>query len=83
MPKLNENTPVSEWMAIAQWQQCRAMERPGIVFEIQNAAEQSMFTPCVVPMPPPPFDWKSPPVRFRAVTERPPEHSAPIPPLKR
>ena len=75
-------TPMSEWMAIAQWQQCREMERPGIVFEIQNAAGQSMFTPCVMPLPPLPFDWKSPPLRFRAVKEPAPEHSSPIPPPK-
>ena len=75
-------TPMSEWMAIAQWAECRAMERPGIMFEIQNAAGQSMFTQCVVPLPPAPFDWKSPPVRFRAVKEAPPEHSEPIPPPK-
>ena len=80
--RVNESHAQSDWVAIAQWQQCPAMERPGIVFEIQNAAGQSMFTQCVVPMPPPPFVWASPPVRFRAVTEQPPEHSTPIPPPK-
>jgi hypothetical protein len=30
-------------------------------------------------MPETPFDWKSPPTRFRAVEEKPPTHSAPIP----
>jgi hypothetical protein len=75
-------TPMSEWMAMAQWAECRAMEKPGIVFEIQNAAGQSLFTRCVVPLPPPPFDWKSPPMRFRTVKEAPAERSTPIPPPK-
>jgi hypothetical protein len=70
---------MSEWMAIAQWHECRAMARPGVVFEIRNTAGQSLFTPCVVPLPPMPFDWTSPPVRFRAVAEPMPEHSSPMP----
>ena len=74
---------MGEWIAIAQWQECERMARPGIVFEISNAEGQSLFTPCVVPLPPMPFDWKSAPVRFRAVAEAPAEHSAPIPAPKR
>lgn len=59
------------------------MARPGVVFEIRNAEGLSLFTPCAVPLPPMPFDWKSAPVRFRAVAEAAPEHSAPIPAPKR
>jgi len=74
---------MSEWLPISQWHECRTMERPGIVFELQNAVGQSLFTRCVVPLPPPPFDWTSSPVRFRAVRERPAERSTPIPAPKR
>jgi hypothetical protein len=76
-------TPMSEWIAIAQWADCRAMQRPGIVFEIQNAEGQVLLTRCIVPLPTAPLDWKSPPIRFRAVKEPQPEHSSPIPPPKR
>ena len=70
------------WIAIDQWKDCVRMERPGIIFEIRNAEGQSLFTKCVVPMPPMPWDWKSPPVKFRAVPEPKPQHSTPIPPPK-
>ena len=73
---------MSEWMSIAQWQECVNMARPGIIFEIRNADGQSLFTPCIVSVPTMPFDWKSPPVQFRAVAEPRPEHSTPIPPEK-
>jgi hypothetical protein len=71
---------MSDWLAISQWEECQKLAKPGIVFEIRNARGQSMWTPCVVPMPPMPFDWTSPPVEFRAVPEAPPRHSDPIPP---
>ena len=61
------------------------MSRPGaagIIFEIGNAEGKSLFTPCVMPLPPMPFDWKSAPVRFRAVAEPPAQHSAPLPTAK-
>jgi len=74
---------MSEWMAMTEWHACRDMERPGIVFEVQNAAGQSLFTRCVVPLPPAPSDWTSPPVRFRAIAEPAPRHSEPIPAPKR
>lgn len=74
---------MSEWMAIAQWEKCRELARPGIIFEISNAEGKSLFTPCVMPLPPMPFDWKAPPLRFRAMPEATPERSAPIPPPKR
>jgi hypothetical protein len=73
-------TTMAEWIAIDQWERCVEMARPGIIFELRNADGLSLFTPCVVPMPPPPFDWKSAPIEFRAVLEAPPQHSAPLPP---
>lgn len=70
-----------EWIAIEQWEQCRDMARPGIVFEIRNGAGNSMFTPCIIPLPAAPFDWTSGPTAFRAVSEKDinPGHSAPLP----
>lgn len=73
---------MSAWMAIERWPECTRLERPGIIFEIRNAEGQSMFTNCVVPLPPPPWDWKSPPVQFRAIPQPKPRHSTPIPPPK-
>ncbi len=73
---------MSEWMAIAQWQECEKLAKPGIIFEIRNAEGQSLFTQCVVPLPKMPFDWKSPPVKFRAVIAPKPQHSTPMPPPK-
>ena len=70
---------MSEWLSIAQWHQCEKLAKPGIVFEISNADGQSLLTPYVQPLPNLPFDWKSPPVRFRAVAEPEPVRSAPIP----
>ena len=77
-----EGQAVSEWLAIAQWAACEQMARPGIVFEIQNAEGLSLITRCSATLPPMPFDWKSPPVRFRAIVEPRPRHSDPIPPPK-
>jgi hypothetical protein len=76
----SEEHHMSDWMAIAQWEECQKLAKPGIVFEIRNARGQSMWTQCVMPLPPMPFDWTSPPVEFRAVPEAPPRHSDPIPP---
>ena len=73
---------MSEWISIAHWQECMSLARPGIIFEIRNAEGQSLFTPCVVPMPKVPFDWKTPAMQFRAVAQPRPEHSTPIPPPK-
>lgn len=70
---------MGEWLAIAEWERCLDMVRPGIVFELRNADGLSMFTPCVTPLPAPPFDWASPAVEFRAVVEPPPQHSSPLP----
>jgi hypothetical protein len=71
--------PMSDWMDIDQWQRCSDMARPGIVFEIRNAEGLSMITPCTAVVPAPPFDWKSAPVRFRAIVEPTPRHSTPMP----
>ncbi len=71
---------MGEWIAIAQWERCAEMAKPGIIFEIRNADGLSLFTPCVQPLPTPPFDWKSPPIEFRAIVEPPPTHSTPLPP---
>jgi hypothetical protein len=70
---------MSDWVPIEQWPDCVRMERPGIVFELVNTEGLTLVTPCVVPLPEVPFDWKSLPVRFRAIPEPKPVHSAPIP----
>ena len=70
---------MGEWMDIEHWPECARIERPGIVFELRNKDGQSLFTPCVVPVPDPPFDWASPPQEFRAVAEEEPMHSTPLP----
>lgn len=74
---------MSEWMDIVQWTDCSKFARPGIIFEIRNAEGQSLLTPCVTPLPQMPFDWKSPPLMFRAISEPEPRHSTPIPEPKR
>ena len=73
---------MSEWISITLWDKCVDMARPGYVFEIRNADGQSLFTPCVLPLPKMPFDWKSSAVQFRIVAEPRPQHSTPIPPSK-
>jgi hypothetical protein len=70
---------MGEWLSIEDWPECRRFERPGIVFELANRDGQSLFTPCVQPLPEIPFDWASPPGKFRAVAEPEPVHSAPLP----
>jgi hypothetical protein len=70
---------MSDWIAIAQWETCRDIARPGIIFEIRNAEGQQLFTPCVVPLPTIPFDWRSPPASFRAIPEPPAQRSVPMP----
>lgn len=70
---------MNEWIAIAEWDRCRELTRPGIIFEIRNADGLSLFTPCVIPLPTPPFDWTSPPLEFRPVEEPLPQRSEPLP----
>jgi hypothetical protein len=69
---------MSDWIPYDRWQECTRMERPGFVFEVRNEEGQSLLTPCTIPLQLP-FDWKSPPVRFRLVAEPPPRRSSPIP----
>lgn len=69
---------MSDWIDFDQWKNCARMERPGYVFEVRNAAGDSLFTPCTHPLQTP-SDWTSAPVRFRLVPEPEPRHSAPIP----
>jgi len=77
--KVKDKNDMGEWIAIALWQQCAQMAKPGLVFEVRNAEGQSLLTPCVQPLPAAPFDWTSPAKEFRAVREPPPERSSPIP----
>ncbi|WP_163271101.1 hypothetical protein [Chelativorans alearense] len=69
---------MGEWIDFDRWPECASMERPGIVFEVQNAEGQTMATGCVAPLPLP-FDWTSDPVRFRIVEQEKPRHSEPLP----
>ena len=68
-----------EWIAIAEWQKCVDLARPGVIFELRNRDGQSLFAPCTAVLPALPFDWKSPAVEFRAIPEPVPQHSSPIP----
>jgi hypothetical protein len=67
-----------EWIDFERWPECPSMERPGFVFEVTNAEQQTLLTECVVPLEVP-FDWRSPPLKFRLVPEPEPRHSDPIP----
>lgn len=69
---------MSEWIDFSNWAECKAMERPGYVFEVVNSEQLSMLTPCIIPLETP-FDWESLPLKFRMVEEAPPRHSAPLP----
>jgi hypothetical protein len=69
---------MAEWIDFDRWPECVEMERPGIVFEVTNEDDQRLLTRCAVPLDVP-FDWDSPPVRFRIVPGPLPRHSDPIP----
>ena len=69
---------MSEWIDIQRWAECVGMERPGMVFEVVNADLQSLLTHCEIPLETP-FDWRSPPLKFRVVVEPAPRHSEPLP----
>jgi hypothetical protein len=71
---------MGEWLAIAEWQKCIEMARPGVIFELRNREGNSLFSPCTAFLPAAPFDWKSPAIEFRAVPEPAPQHSSPMPP---
>lgn len=69
---------MSEWIDFQRWTECVGMERPGMVFEVVNGDLQSLMTHCIVPLETP-FDWRSPPLRFRVIVEPTPMHSEPLP----
>ena len=69
---------MAEWIDFDRWPECAEMERPGIVFEVVNEEDRRLITRCAVPLDVP-FDWESPPVRFRIVPAPLPRHSDPIP----
>jgi hypothetical protein len=70
---------MSDWIDFSHWPDCATLSRPGYVFEVANAQDQRLLTPCA-PELEVPWDWKSGPVRFRLVIEEKPVHSTPIPP---
>jgi hypothetical protein len=70
---------MSAWIPIDRWAECEQLQRPGIIFELQNLEGRSLFSSCTLTLPALPFDWKSAPVRFRVVQERKPEHSGDLP----
>jgi hypothetical protein len=69
---------MSDWIDFGQWPNCARMERPGFVFEVRNNEGRSLLTTCTVPLRLP-FDWTSPPVRFRLIEAPKPRRSNPIP----
>jgi hypothetical protein len=73
---------MSDWIDFDRWKDCAGMERPGVVFEVVNAQGQTLLTPCVERLETP-WDWKSGPVRFRAVAAPKARRSDPIPPRAR
>jgi len=70
---------LTEWFPISDWRRCAELARPGLIFEIRNSDGLSLFAACSPSVPKAPWDWKSPPLEFRAVAETPAERSAPIP----
>jgi hypothetical protein len=66
------------WHDFAEWSRCREMERPGYVFEIENAEGHKLWTPCTETVELP-HDWVSGPQRFRLSTGVQPQHSTPMP----
>lgn len=70
---------MSDWLAIAQWNECAKFAQPGIIFELRNAEGQTMLSPCVLPLPPAPASWSSPAVVFRTIPQPKAQHSNPIP----
>lgn len=68
-----------EWIDFIRWQDCKAMEKPGYVFEVVNADDQRMLTSCIVPLEVP-LDWSTLPIKFRIVPEQQPRRSTPLPP---
>ena len=73
---------MSEWISFDRWAECARMQRPGYVFEVINSDGQRMLTQCEQKLPMP-FDWRSPPARFRIVEAPPPRRSQPLPKAQR
>jgi hypothetical protein len=71
---------MGDWMPIDKWEECVRMARPNEVFEVMNAAGESVLTPCIIPFAAP-VEWKHPPQRFRVISDRP-RHSSPLPPWR-
>jgi hypothetical protein len=74
-----EESELGDWIPIERWAECVAMEKPGIIFELRNEDGLSLYTPCILPLPNVPFDWRRPPTEFRAIPEPRPVHSTPLP----
>ncbi len=74
----HEAPEMTDWVDFSHWSECERMARPGYVFEIANAEDQRLLTECM-PEIETPWDWVSPPMRFRLVKLAPPVHSTPIP----
>lgn len=72
------DSPPDGWFEIAVWQDCARLERPGYVFELENADGLTLQMHCeeTIILP---HDWATAPVRFRLIPEVPPRHSDPIP----
>ena len=68
-----------KWMSMERWPASAAMERPGYVFELENrygmTIQMHWDEEIILP-----FDWTSPPLRFRLIVEAEAERSGPIPP---
>lgn len=67
------------WLSMDRWSECRRLERPGYVVEIENAEGMKVWTGCLDAIEVP-FDWTSPPLRFRLVPKPPPARDDPLPP---
>lgn len=69
---------VGDWIDFERWPQCHEIETAGYVFEVANTAGQTLMTECTVPLELP-WDWRTPPTRFRLVVMPTPRHSDPLP----
>ena len=64
-----EGRDMGEWIAIAQWDKCLGLARPGIIFEVSNAEGRSLVhTVCGVAATAA-VRLEIAPVRFRVVPE--------------
>lgn len=67
-----------DWIDFDRWAECKAMERPDHVFEVENRDGLAVLTACAPSFEMPP-DWQTEPVRFRLVEMPKPRHSSPLP----